>query len=152
MAQSADASVNCVFCGILAGDVPASFVYDDELTSAFLDIRPVARGHVLVVPRRHRLRLEDLDEREGVAMWNAARRIAKAAQGGLHASGANLLLADGRSAGQEVDHLHLHVIPRYRLDDLVFDARAWALPAPERDELMDTASALTAALAEEVDR
>jgi diadenosine tetraphosphate (Ap4A) HIT family hydrolase len=152
MGKSTDASVNCVFCGILAGDVPASFVYGDAFTSAFLDIRPVAKGHVLIVPRRHRLRLEDVDEREGVAMWNAARKIARVAQETLHASGANLLLADGRSAGQEVDHLHLHVIPRYRVDDLVFNARAWAQPAPEREELTDTASVLAAALDEKVDR
>jgi diadenosine tetraphosphate (Ap4A) HIT family hydrolase len=151
MGHSTDAA-NCVFCGILAGNVPASFVYEDELTSAFLDIRPVAKGHVLVVPRRHRLRLEDVDEHEGVAMWNAARRIAKAAQEALHASGVNLLVADGRSAGQEVDHLHLHVIPRYQPDDLVFDARAWALPAPEREELTATASMLAIALVEKHDR
>ena len=152
MGRSTDASVNCVFCEILAGDVPASFVYEDELTAAFLDIRPITKGHAVVVPRRHRLRLEDVDEREGVAMWNAAQKIAKAAQKALHASGANLLLADGKSAGQEVAHLHLHVIPRYRLDELVFNAQAWALAAPEREELMDTASALAAALAEKVDR
>jgi len=141
-----------VFCGILAGNAAASFVYEDELTSAFLDIRPIAKGHVLVVPRRHRLRLADVDEYEGVAMWNAARRIANAARQALHASGVNLLVADGRSAGQEVDHLHLHVIPRYQPDDLVFDARAWAMPAPEREELAATASMLAIALGEHRDR
>ena len=146
MSRSADTSVNCVFCGILAGNVPASFVYQDKLTAAFLDIRPITKGHVVVVPRRHRLRLNDVDELEGPAMWSVARRIAGAAKDGLHASGANLLLADGESAGQEVDHLHLHVIPRYRSDELAFEARAWTKPAPDRDELMATASQLAAAL------
>jgi diadenosine tetraphosphate (Ap4A) HIT family hydrolase len=146
MGQPIEPSVGCVFCGILASDVPASFVYEDALTAAFLDVRPMTRGHALVVPRQHRQRLDDLDDLEGPAMWSAAQRIAKAAQNGLHALGANLLLADGSSAGQEVDHVHLHVIPRYRADDLAFEVSAWNQSAPERHELRETALLLAAAL------
>jgi histidine triad (HIT) family protein len=146
MGESIEAAGDCVFCRILAGDLPASFVLEDALTVAFLDVRPISQGHALVVPRRHRARLDDVDDLEGSAMWSAAQRIAGAAQRALHASGANLLLADGDVAGQEVDHIHLHVVPRYRSDDLVLNARAWTQSAPEREELMATASMLAAAL------
>jgi histidine triad (HIT) family protein len=141
-----DQTLPCVFCSILAGDSQASIVSEDALTVAFLDIRPITRGHTLVVPRRHRPRLGDLDHREAAAMWRAAMRICGAAHEALQASGANVLLADGTSAGQEVDHVHLHVIPRYRPDELVFEVPAWERPAPRQAELGATALALAAAL------
>jgi histidine triad (HIT) family protein len=99
---------DCLFCGIVAGEVEASRVLEDERTVAFMDIRPVTPGHTLVVPRTHAARLADLDPQDGAGVFDAGRRIAAA----LRAEGVNLFLADGEVAGQEVFHVHLHVIPR----------------------------------------
>jgi len=108
---------NCVFCDILAGKRPASVVLRDDLCWAFLDIRPVNRGHVLVVPTAHAPGLADLDAASGAHMFKVAQRVAGALRGsGLRCEGVNLFLADGRVAGQEVFHVHLHVIPRYTGD------------------------------------
>jgi len=99
---------DCLFCGIVAGEVEASRVDDDERTVVFMDIRPVTRGHTLVVPRMHAARLADLDPEDGAALFRAGQRVAAA----LRAEGVNFFVADGEVAGQEVFHVHLHVIPR----------------------------------------
>jgi diadenosine tetraphosphate (Ap4A) HIT family hydrolase len=134
-----DGVAECVFCAIEAGRAEASLVYADDTVIAFMDIRPITPGHLLVVPRGHAAHLEDLDENTGAAMWRVAHRIARAMRGsGLRVEGVNLFLADGEAAGQEVFHVHLHVLPRYRGDGfrLSFDAQY-----PERAEL-DTNAAL----------
>jgi histidine triad (HIT) family protein len=99
---------DCLFCGIVAGEVEASRVDEDERTVSFMDIRPLAPGHTLVVPRRHAARLADLDPADGAALFQGGQRIAAA----LRAEGVNFFLADGEVAGQEVFHVHLHVVPR----------------------------------------
>lgn len=103
----------CVFCAIVAGAAPASFVLRDELCSAFLDLHPVAPGHLLVVPNRHAARLSDLPP-EAVArvFLVAADLLAAERRLGLAADGANLLLNDGSAANQSVPHVHVHVVPR----------------------------------------
>lgn len=107
----------CVFCEILAGQAPASFVYRGEQVAAFMDIQPVNPGHVLVVPTRHVAALADLDPQVAARLFQAAQRISSALQAsGLRCEGTNLFLADGVAAGQEVFHVHLHVLPRYRGD------------------------------------
>ncbi len=107
----------CIFCDILVGKAPANFVYQDELCGAFMDIRPVNPGHVLVVPRRHAVLLTELDEASARQMMRVAQHVDAALRGsGVRCEGVNLFLADGRAAGQEVMHVHLHVFPRYRGD------------------------------------
>jgi len=108
---------DCIFCDILTGTRPANFVYRDELCAAFMDIRPINPGHVLVIPNNHAEQLVELDE-ESVRhmLWVAQRVDAALRASGLHCEAVNLFLADGRAAGQEVMHVHLHVIPRYRGD------------------------------------
>ena len=113
---------------------------------AFLDIRPVNTGHLLVVPRAHADGLGDLPERTGSAMFAAAHRLAKALRGsGLRCDGINLFLADGAVAGQEVDHVHLHVIPRFAEDGFKISAR-WL--SPDRAELDATAERIRTSLNE----
>lgn len=105
---------NCVFCDILAGRQPASFVFGDELCCAFMDIRPVTPGHVLVIPIEHAANLAELDPEAGAHLFRVAQRVAQALrESGLRCEGVNFFLADGRAAGQEVFHVHLHVFPRY---------------------------------------
>jgi len=108
---------DCIFCAILAGRQPASFVYRDERCAAFLDIRPVNPGHTLVVPIRHAANLAELDPEDGAQMFRVARRLAAMLRrSGLRCEGVNLFLADGEAAGQEIFHVHLHVLPRFRGD------------------------------------
>ena len=107
----------CIFCGILEGRTPASIVFRDGVCCAFMDIRPVTPGHVLIIPTRHAATLAELDEESGAHMFRIAQRTAQALRtSGLRCEGVNLFLADGEVAGQEVFHVHLHVIPRNRGD------------------------------------
>ena len=103
----------CVFCEIVSGREPASVVYYDAGVIAFMDLRPINAGHLLVVPRAHAALLADLDERLGAAMFAVGQRLAGAIRrSGLPCQGVNLFVADGEVAGQEVMHTHLHVLPR----------------------------------------
>jgi diadenosine tetraphosphate (Ap4A) HIT family hydrolase len=108
---------DCLFCSILRGDAPASFVYRDETCAAFLDLFPLVPGHLLVVPVDHAAHLADLSPEQGAALFGTARRLADALRkSGLRCDGVTLTLADGAPAGQEIFHAHLHVIPRWRGD------------------------------------
>jgi histidine triad (HIT) family protein len=101
----------------VAGREAASTVYHDDLVTAFMDILPVNTGHILVVPNQHSPDLSGLDEATGARMFGVAQRLGAALRrSGLKCEGVNLYLADGRAAGQEVLHVHLHVLPRYAGD------------------------------------
>lgn len=110
----------CVFCGILDGAFTGSFVYGDELVSAFMDIRPVFEGHVLVIPNRHFVTMEEAPEETAGRMVAVSGRIAAALRDTVRMEGYNLFVANGEDAGQEVFHVHLHVIPRYKGDGFGF--------------------------------
>jgi histidine triad (HIT) family protein len=113
----------CVFCEIIAGRAGASVVYDDDSVVAVLDHQPATVGHVLVIPRVHMAGLADADDAVGAAIWRAARRVSVALRAsGLRCDGVRLSLADGEAAGQDVPHLHLHVVPRYPGDGVVVTA------------------------------
>ncbi|MFL5910571.1 MAG: HIT family protein [Gaiellaceae bacterium] len=129
--------MSCVFCEIVAGHAPASIVFEDERTVTFLDHQPVSTGHMLVVPRRHAASLVELDPDDGAQLFRVGMRGAAA----LRADGVNLYLADGEVAGQEVFHVHLHVIPRRAGDGLGFRHGA-DFSVRERAELDETAMAL----------
>jgi histidine triad (HIT) family protein len=108
---------DCIFCDILAGRRPSSLVNQDAQCTAFLDIQPVNPGHILIVPNRHAASLAELDAETGGHMFCVAQRLAQALrQSGVRCEGVNLFLADGEAAGQEVFHVHLHVIPRFAGD------------------------------------
>ncbi len=105
---------DCIFCQILAGRAEATFVYRDDLCSAFMDIQPVNAGHVLVVPNVHAAYLADLDEDTAAHLMRIGHRLDAALRAsGLPCEGVNLLLADGEAAMQEIFHVHLHVFPRF---------------------------------------
>jgi len=128
-----DGPGGCVFCDIVAGRGPASVVHSDETMLAFLDIRPLTAGHLLVIPRAHAAYLADLDPALGGHMFGVAQRMAAALRrSGLPCDGVNLFLADGAAAFQEVFHVHLHVIPRTAGDGFRIRAK-WRRPG--RDEL-----------------
>lgn len=121
------ASAACIFCAIIAGTAPGSVVYRDDLCVAFMDIQPVNPGHLLVVPLGHAADLAALPPETGAQLMRVAQRLAAAVRGagalrdsGVRCEGVDLFLADGEAAGQEVFHVHLHVIPRYAGDGFGF--------------------------------
>src|SRR5512142_2340162 len=106
----------CVFCAIVAGTASAEVVYEDAQTLAFLDIAPLARGHVLVVPREHVGALWELADDLAAAVMRTTVRLAGAVDAAFDPDGINLFHSTGAAAGQTVFHLHLHVVPRWRGD------------------------------------
>lgn len=127
---------SCVFCRIVTDEAPATVVYRDDRCTVFLDIRPVNPGHVLVVPNIHAGMLADLAPEDGAAVFRAAHAAAAALRrSGVRCEGVNLLLADGAQAGQEVAHVHMHVIPRYRGDGFGFRFGRTPSAPPTRAEL-----------------
>jgi histidine triad (HIT) family protein len=109
---------DCIFCKIVAGELPATVVDQDARTLAFMDINPATRGHALVIPRTHTVDLLSIDERELEAVAVAAQRLAARAKERLGADGVNVINSCGAAAWQTVFHFHLHVIPRYSDDPL----------------------------------
>lgn len=108
---------DCIFCRIVDNVTATSVVYSDERILAFMDVQPVNSGHVLVIPRGNASRLAELDEETGAQVFRVAMRVAQGLRRSeLKVEGVNLHLADGEAAGQEVPHVHLHVIPRFRGD------------------------------------
>ncbi len=103
---------DCVFCKIVRGELPAHKVYEDEKVVAFLDIYPINPGHTLIVPREHYESLHEVPEDTLAAMIKAAARLAPAILKATGATGYNIVVNVGRSAGQEIMHVHLHIIPR----------------------------------------
>ncbi len=107
---------DCVFCKIIDGEIPGNVVYQDENVVAFLDANPVSRGHTLVVPKKH---VEDIHSAEGMQyMWDALVNVSNAIEEAFDPEGMNIAQNNGEAAGQEVFHLHFHVTPVYRGDEL----------------------------------
>ena len=135
----ADRDPDCLFCKIVAGEIPGTIVAEDERTVAFMDINPATRGHALVVPRRHVKDLGEVGADDLAAVAGAAQRLATQAREALGADGVNLMNSWGPAAWQTVFHFHLHVIPRYEGDPLTLP---WK-PAPgDESEIAAAADAL----------
>jgi histidine triad (HIT) family protein len=132
---------DCIFCKIVAGELPAAVVGSDERVLAFLDINPATRGHTLVIPRAHVEDIHEIDREDLAAATALAQRIAGRVRERLGADGVNLLHSSGSAAWQTVFHFHIHVIPRYLGDPL----RLPWVPAPgDPSEIAAAAAALAA--------
>jgi len=104
---------NCIFCKIVAGNAPGSIVYEDEDFIALMDAYPLTKGHCLVIPKSHVIRLDDLKATQRAELFNIGHKIVEAQKKvGLGIQGTNILVNDGKAANQTVPHLHLHLIPR----------------------------------------
>jgi len=128
---------DCVFCKIVAGEIPATKIYEDDVVLAFLDIGPISDGHTLVVPRQHVKKLHDCPPELLGRLGSYLGKIAEAVTSAMNSEGYNVLCNNGRAAGQLVDHLHFHIIPR-NADDGVF--RRWPsyeYPEGKIDEIAD---------------
>jgi histidine triad (HIT) family protein len=135
--------VNCVFCKIVRGELPATVVFEDEQTLVFMDIGSVNPGHVLVAAKPHVENLQGMDEALAGAMFRAAAKAAKAIEKVFAPAGISVYQANGAAAGQTVFHAHIHVLPRWENDGLTF---TWPVKHPPREELEEVAARLRAAL------
>jgi histidine triad (HIT) family protein len=140
-----DDAADCIFCSILDGEIPSRTVHETDDAVAFLDVNPLARGHTLVVPRTHGSRLADLSSDDHAALFAAVRDVAPAVEAAVDADGVTVAVNDGAAAGQEVPHVHVHLVPRHD-DDGAGPIHA-AFPEPpalDDDELDDVADAIRA--------
>jgi histidine triad (HIT) family protein len=130
---------DCLFCKIVAGEIPSHRVDEDDRTIAFMDINPWTRGHALVVPKRHSRNIYDIEHEDLAAAADAAQRLALRMRDRLACEGINVLQSSEPAAMQTVFHYHVHVIPRYHDDSL----RLPAHPQPaDHDELAALADEL----------
>jgi histidine triad (HIT) family protein len=134
---------NCVFCRIVRGELPASVVYQDDLTMAIMDIGCVNPGHMLVIAKPHAHNLYGVDDVLAAALFRTAARMARAAEKTLKPEGISVYQANGKAAGQTVFHVHIHVLPRWENDGMTL---TWPVRNPPREELEEMAAQLRAAL------
>ncbi len=129
-------TADCIFCAIVGGYAPASFLYQDDIVVAFMDIRPVRPGHLLVVPRMHAELMPELDDAVLATMWSVANRLNRALRTGAPSVEAvSIYVADGEAAGQEIQHAHIHLIPRHADDGFGFRFPPGYGARPARAEL-----------------
>jgi histidine triad (HIT) family protein len=135
----------CIFCEVVAGRAERSLVLEDEATLAFMDVRQMSAGHTLVVPKRHVRDIFELDDATGAALMRSVTRVARAVRDALSPDGVNVWQSNGEAAGQEVFHVHFHVLPRQRGDEMLrfYPRRP---DYPERTELDALAARIGAAV------
>lgn len=108
--------MDCLFCKIATKELPAEIVYEDDRTIAFLDIRPINKGHTLVIPKDHALNIYEIDDERLCDVMKSAKRLAGVVKAATNAEGINIGMNNGPAAGQIVMHAHVHVIPRFADD------------------------------------
>lgn len=123
---------NCIFCKIIAGEIPSLKVYEDDLVFAFMDIAPINFGHTLVIPKEHHTSVATIPEATAGRMFLVGSRIGVAMRRSLDADGFNLHLSDGTVAGQVVMHAHLHVVPRWSDDGFHWNWRQLQYESEEK--------------------
>lgn len=133
----------CIFCRLVAREIPAATVHEDDLTIAFMDIGQVNPGHVLVATKRHAATLLDITPEEAAAVMQTAQRVARAVHSAFDPPGLTLLQANGRDGDQTVFHFHMHVVPRHEKDGI---ALTWPRKEPGAAVLQPHADRLRAVL------
>jgi len=134
---------DCVFCRIVAGEIPCTKVYEDDLCLAFMDSGPLADGHTLLIPKKHYEFLHEMPPEEVAHLARRLPAMAKAVQETMGAEGLNVLQNNGRVSGQAVPHVHFHFIPRARGDGLGY---RWPAKEADFDVLKEQAEAIRAKL------
>ena len=136
---------NCTLCDLVARTIPFSVAYEDSTIFAFMDIKPVNYGHVVIIPKKHIVYLAELDEDTGAELFKVTMRVARAVRrSDVKCEAVNLFLADGEAAGQEEFHVHMHVIPRYKDDRFTLQIDYPTRPAREDlDKIAERIRSLT---------
>jgi len=125
--------MDCIFCKIVAGEIPAVTVLDEESVVAFMDINPSSKGHLLVVPKNHAENIFEISESDLATLIIAVKRCAKAAKEALKAEGITILQLNGKASDQIVPHLHIHIIPRWKNDGLPISS--WEMKPGDMEEI-----------------
>lgn len=133
---------NCIFCKILADEIPSTIVYEDEDCRAILDVNPAARGHVIILPKKHAANIFELPDEGTAKIFVVAKKIATAVKKTYQCDGVNILQNNGEAAGQTIFHLHVHVIPRFEGDTNHINI-GWR-PGDMPDDLADIAAEIKA--------
>lgn len=107
---------NCVFCKIAGGKIPARVVMENDKAIALLDAFPLAEGHTLVIPKLHYAKIQDMEERDAMAVFEITWKVATAVEAGSQVSASTIAIHNGSDAGQEIPHVHVHVVPRKKGD------------------------------------
>jgi histidine triad (HIT) family protein len=107
---------DCIFCAIADGDIPGRIVHETEHTLAFLDVNPLARGHTLVVPKDHYVRLDELPDDISADLFHTVNELVPRVEAEVDADASNVGINNGPAAGQEVEHIHVHIVPRFEND------------------------------------
>ena len=142
-----DEAQSCIFCKIARGEIPASVVAETDTVLAMMDIQPVNPGHVLVIPKSHATDLAELDAKVGGDVFQLAMRVDDGVRkSGVRCEGVSFYLADGKIAGQEVFHVHLHVIPRFEGDGFGVHYGPTYGEHPEREELARIAASIKSSM------
>ena len=126
------ADADCIFCKIIAGEIPCFRLYEDEHTLSFMDINPANDGHALVIPKQHARDLYAVSPQAIAAVAVTARRVARAVDQAMKPEGLNLVQCNGEAAGQSVPHFHVHVLPRTTDDDLKMN---WGIAPGDMDAI-----------------
>ncbi|MDF2609915.1 MAG: hypothetical protein K0R92_1389 [Lachnospiraceae bacterium] len=109
---------NCIFCKIIGGEIPALTIYEDDLFKAILDISPAAKGHTVLIPKKHFANIYELDEEVAAKALTVAAKVARGLKEELNCDGINIVQNNEEAAGQTIFHFHIHIIPRYHKDTL----------------------------------
>jgi histidine triad (HIT) family protein len=134
---------DCVFCKIVARQIPATVVHEDEHTFAFMDIGQVNPGHVLVAAKAHAENIYGLDDAQAGALFRSAARVARAIRAAFAPEGLSIYQANGKPAGQTVFHFHMHLVPRHDADGMQL---TWPVKNPPRAQLEEAAEKIRAKL------
>jgi len=137
---------DCIFCKIVKGEIPSYKIYEDEKIFAFMDIQPINPGHILIIPKKHAKLIAELEDEIVGEIFKVAKKINIALRkSGIKSEGINFFLADGKAAGQEVLHVHLHIVPRYKNDGFGFKFPPNYENKPSKDELEKIAKKIRSA-------
>ena len=130
---------NCIFCKLVAKQIPASVVHEDEHTLAFMDLGQVNPGHVLVAAKKHADNIYGLDEPQAAAVFRTAAKVARAIRAAFEPQGLSVYQANGKAAWQTVFHYHMHLVPRHEGDGMML---TWPAKNPPREKLAEYAAAI----------
>ena len=128
---------NCIFCKIAAGEIPSATIYEDEDFRVILDIEPASKGHALILPKEHYANLYELDDELASKALVLAKKMITKLTDILGCDGYNVLQNNGPVAGQTVFHFHMHLIPRYKEDDVRIGWKAGKLTEEVREEILE---------------
>ena len=134
---------DCVFCKIVAGQIPSTKVFEDEYTLAFMDLGQVNPGHVLVAVKKHAENLYALEDAQAAAVARACTRVARAIREAFKPEGLSVYQANGKAAGQTVFHYHVHLLPRHAGDGMEL---TWPVKNPPREKLEEYAAKIRGGL------